>query len=59
MQQFQIPEAMKHVQRALRLRSDHVQSLHLLSLLLSAQKHYSEALNLIEAAVTEYPENFR
>ena len=55
----QIADAMKHVKRALYLRGDHIHSLHLLALLLSSQKQHNEALDLIEAAINEYPENFR
>ncbi|MEQ2164339.1 Tetratricopeptide repeat protein 7B [Goodea atripinnis] len=38
--------------------SNDVHSLHLLALLLSAQKHYHDGLNIIEMALSEYPENF-
>ena len=55
----QIPEAMRDVKRAIRLRCDHLQSLHLLSLLLSSQKTYDEALDLIDNTLEEYPDNFR
>ncbi|KAI4804671.1 hypothetical protein KUCAC02_026290 [Chaenocephalus aceratus] len=44
--------------QALQLQGDDVHSLHLLALLLSAQKHYHDALNIIEMALSEYPENF-
>ncbi|KAM6973613.1 tetratricopeptide repeat protein 7B [Aplochiton taeniatus] len=54
----QIPEALGYVRQALQLQGDDVHSLHLLSLLLSAQKHYHDALNIIEMALSEYPENF-
>ncbi|XP_064098271.1 tetratricopeptide repeat protein 7B-like isoform X1 [Macrobrachium nipponense] len=50
-------EATHHVKLALYLRSEHPHSLHLLILLLSAQKEYEEALELAEAALAEYPEN--
>ncbi|KAK7066570.1 Tetratricopeptide repeat protein 7B [Halocaridina rubra] len=50
-------EATHHVKLALYLRSEHPHSLHLLILLLSAQKEYEEALELTEAALAEYPEN--
>ncbi|KAK7104581.1 tetratricopeptide repeat protein 7B-like [Littorina saxatilis] len=53
----QIPEAMHHVQMALMYQSDHIHSLHLLVLLLTAQKQNEEALMLIHAALEEYPEN--
>ncbi|XP_053289958.1 tetratricopeptide repeat protein 7B isoform X1 [Pleuronectes platessa] len=54
----QIPEALGYVRQALRLQGDDVHSLHLLALLLSAQKHYHDGLNIIEMALSEYPENF-
>ncbi|GLH01190.1 Tetratricopeptide repeat protein 7B [Gryllus bimaculatus] len=53
----QIPEAMCHVKMALNLRPEHVPSLHLLILLLSAQKQHVEALQLTDAALEEYPDN--
>ncbi|XP_041132176.1 tetratricopeptide repeat protein 7B-like isoform X3 [Polyodon spathula] len=54
----QIPEAVGCVRQALQLQGDDVHSLHLLALLLSAQKHYHDALNIIEMALSEYPEHF-
>lgn len=54
----QIPEALGYVRQALQLQGDDVHSLHLLALLLSAQKHYHDGLNIIEMALSEYPENF-
>ncbi|XP_032964082.1 tetratricopeptide repeat protein 7B isoform X2 [Rhinolophus ferrumequinum] len=54
----QIPEALGYVRQALQLQGDDVNSLHLLALLLSAQKHYHDALNIIDMALSEYPENF-
>ncbi|PNF24650.1 hypothetical protein B7P43_G18222 [Cryptotermes secundus] len=48
---------MSHVKMALNLRAEHVPSLHLLILLLSAQKQHAEALQLVEAALEEYPDN--
>lgn len=54
----QVGEAMSHVKMALNLRAEHVPSLHLLVLLLSAQKQHAEALQLVEAALEEYPDNF-
>jgi tetratricopeptide (TPR) repeat protein len=53
----QVGEAMSHVKMALNLRAEHVPSLHLLILLLSAQKQYAEALHLVAAALEEYPDN--
>lgn len=54
----QIPEALGYVRQALQLQGDDVHSLHLLALLLSAQKHYHDALNIVDMALSEYPENF-
>ncbi|KAM6335449.1 tetratricopeptide repeat protein 7B isoform 3-T3 [Podargus strigoides] len=54
----QIPEALSYVRQALQLQGDDANSLHLLALLLSAQKHYHDALNIIDMALSEYPENF-
>ncbi|KAK3872535.1 hypothetical protein Pcinc_022393 [Petrolisthes cinctipes] len=56
-QNFHLVEAMHHVKLALYLRSDHPHSLHLLILLISAQKDYEEALELCEAALKEYPDD--
>ncbi|XP_071507398.1 tetratricopeptide repeat protein 7B-like [Diadema antillarum] len=54
----QIPEALQRVRISLQLCADHLQSLHLLALLLSAQKQYTEALAILEAAVHQYPDDF-
>ncbi|KFO76437.1 Tetratricopeptide repeat protein 7B, partial [Cuculus canorus] len=54
----QIPEALGYVRQALQLQGDDANSLHLLALLLTAQKHYHDALNTIDMALSEYPENF-
>lgn len=48
---------MIHVKIALNLRAEHIPSLHLLILLLSAHKQYSEALHLINSVLEEYPDN--
>ncbi|KAF3419860.1 hypothetical protein E2986_08195 [Frieseomelitta varia] len=53
----QINDAMIHVKIALNLRAEHIPSLHLLILLLSAHKQYSEALHLINSVLEEYPDN--
>ncbi|KAF4798707.1 tetratricopeptide repeat domain 7A [Turdus rufiventris] len=55
----QISDAIDHLQEALQLCKDDMNSLHLLALLFSAQKHYQHALDVINMAVVEYPENFR
>jgi len=54
-----VNEALKYVRKALRRRNDHLHSLHLLTLLLSSQKQFDDAYQLIEATLTEYPDNFR
>ncbi|KAK2093561.1 Tetratricopeptide repeat protein 7B [Saguinus oedipus] len=54
----QIPEALGYICQALQLQDDDANSLHLLALLLSAQKHYHDALNIIDMALSEYPGNF-
>lgn len=54
----QIPEALAYVRQALQLQGDDVNSLHLLALLLSAQKHSHDALSIVDMALSEYPENF-
>ncbi|XP_076190516.1 tetratricopeptide repeat protein 7A isoform X1 [Aptenodytes patagonicus] len=54
----QISDAIEHLQEALQLCKDDMNSLHLLALLFSAQKHYQHALDVINMAVAEYPESF-
>uniref|UniRef100_A0A8V0Z518 Tetratricopeptide repeat domain 7A n=1 Tax=Gallus gallus TaxID=9031 RepID=A0A8V0Z518_CHICK len=54
----QISDAIEHLQEALQLCKDDMNSLHLLALLFSAQKHYQHALEVINMAVAEYPESF-
>ncbi|KAM5337186.1 tetratricopeptide repeat protein 7B isoform 1-T1 [Glossophaga mutica] len=54
----QIPEALGYVRQALQLQGDDANALHLLALLLSAQKHHHDALNIVDMALSEYPENF-
>ncbi|XP_070577120.1 tetratricopeptide repeat protein 7B-like isoform X2 [Ptychodera flava] len=53
----QVSEAISYVKQALKLRGDHLESLHLLALLLSAQKKYKESLSVLEIALSEYPDN--
>lgn len=53
-----IPEAMVHIKQALSLRAEHANSLHLFALLLTASKRSKEALEVVEDAVLEYPDNF-
>ncbi|RUS75974.1 hypothetical protein EGW08_016256 [Elysia chlorotica] len=52
-----IQEAINYTKLSLRHRNDFIHSLHLLALLLSARKQHEEAMNLIEAALYEYPDN--
>uniref|UniRef100_A0A7M4FB57 Tetratricopeptide repeat domain 7A n=1 Tax=Crocodylus porosus TaxID=8502 RepID=A0A7M4FB57_CROPO len=54
----QITDAIEHLQEALKLCKDDINSLHLLALLFSAQKQYHHALDIINMALTEYPESF-
>ncbi|XP_029892018.1 tetratricopeptide repeat protein 7A isoform X4 [Aquila chrysaetos chrysaetos] len=54
----QISDAIEHLQEALQLCKDDLNSLHLLALLFSAQKHYQHALDVINMAVVEHPESF-
>ncbi|KAM6323795.1 tetratricopeptide repeat protein 7A isoform 2-T2 [Aegotheles albertisi] len=54
----QISDAIEHLQEALQLCKDDMNSLHLLALLFSAQKHYQHALDVINMAAVEYPESF-
>ncbi|KAG1708461.1 Tetratricopeptide repeat protein 7B [Nymphon striatum] len=53
----QIPEAIQRVKTALNIYTEHIPSLHLLALLLSAQKQHEQALHLIEVALDEYPDD--
>ncbi|CAN7941439.1 unnamed protein product [Ixodes hexagonus] len=52
----QLSNAVQHAKRALELNPEHLPSLHLLALLLSAQKQHAEALQLITATLEEYPD---
>uniref|UniRef100_A0A673SLI0 Tetratricopeptide repeat domain 7A n=1 Tax=Suricata suricatta TaxID=37032 RepID=A0A673SLI0_SURSU len=54
----QISSAMEQLQETLKMCRDDANALHLLALLFSAQKHYQHALDVINMAITEYPENF-
>uniref|UniRef100_A0AAY4DF55 Tetratricopeptide repeat protein 7 N-terminal domain-containing protein n=1 Tax=Denticeps clupeoides TaxID=299321 RepID=A0AAY4DF55_9TELE len=54
----QVCTAMEPLEAALSLRSDELHSLHLLALLLSAQKHHQHALDTINLALSQHPENF-
>ncbi|XP_064220122.1 tetratricopeptide repeat protein 7A isoform X4 [Aotus nancymaae] len=54
----QISSAMEQLQEALKVCRDDAHALHLLALLFSAQKHYQHALDVVNMAITEHPENF-
>lgn len=50
---------MEPLQLALNLRNDDLHSLHLLVLLLSAQKHYQHALDTLNLTLSQYHDNFK
>uniref|UniRef100_A0A4W5QB22 Tetratricopeptide repeat domain 7A n=1 Tax=Hucho hucho TaxID=62062 RepID=A0A4W5QB22_9TELE len=54
----QVAAAMDPLQVALSLRGDDLHSLHLLTLLLSAQKHHQHAFETLTLALSQHPENF-
>ncbi|KAM9317548.1 tetratricopeptide repeat protein 7A [Pholidichthys leucotaenia] len=54
----QVSAAMEPLQAALSLRGDDLHSLHLLALLLSAQKHHRHALDTINLTLGQHPDNF-
>ncbi|PWA26044.1 hypothetical protein CCH79_00001397 [Gambusia affinis] len=54
----QVSAAMEPLQTALSLRADDLLSLHLLTLLLSSQKHHRHALDTISLALSQHPDNF-
>ncbi|XP_034464584.1 tetratricopeptide repeat protein 7A isoform X1 [Hippoglossus hippoglossus] len=54
----QVSAAMEPLQAALTLHGDDLHSLHLLTLLLSAQKHYRHALDTVGLALSQHPDNF-
>ncbi|CAK6962354.1 tetratricopeptide repeat protein 7A isoform X2 [Scomber scombrus] len=54
----QVSAAMEPLQAALSLHGDDLHSLHLLILLLSAQKHHRHALDTLNLALSQHPGNF-
>ncbi|KAL6101569.1 ttc7a [Pungitius sinensis] len=54
----QVSAAIEPLQAALNLRGDDLHSLHLLTLLLSAQKHHRHALDTLGLALSQHPGNF-
>ncbi|KAK1905702.1 Tetratricopeptide repeat protein 7A [Dissostichus eleginoides] len=55
----QVSAAIEPLQAALSLRGDDLHSLHLLTLLLSAQKHQRHALDTLNLALSQHPGNFK
>uniref|UniRef100_A0A3Q3F0R2 Tetratricopeptide repeat domain 7A n=1 Tax=Labrus bergylta TaxID=56723 RepID=A0A3Q3F0R2_9LABR len=55
---WQVSAALEPLQAALSLRGDDVHSLHLLTLLLSAQKHHRHAMDTMNLALSQHPGNF-
>ena len=53
-----IPKALAEAKRALTLCAGHTSCLHLLALILSAQKLYGDALRVCDFALQKQPENF-
>ncbi|RZF46936.1 hypothetical protein LSTR_LSTR011767 [Laodelphax striatellus] len=53
----QVAEAVAHARAALKLCPEHTASLHLLVLLLSAQKQLAEARSLLDSALQDFPDN--
>lgn len=53
-----LASASEEVKRALSLNAGHTSCLHLLALILSGRKHYSEALKVCSFALQKQPENF-
>ncbi|XP_075226691.1 tetratricopeptide repeat domain 7 [Lycorma delicatula] len=53
----QVSEAISHAKAALKLCPEHAPSLHLMVLLLTAQKQLNEAHSLLESALQDFPDN--
>lgn len=56
-QSGQLNEAVSHIKIALNLNAEHVPSLQLFVLLLSALKQTAEALQLVDIIIEDYPDN--
>lgn len=54
---YQIPEALAHIRSALQLRAEHAPSLYLFVLLLTADGKSEEALEAVEEALEEFPQD--
>ena len=48
---------MSHVKSSLKLCPEHAPSLHLMLLLLTAQRQYSEAQSLLQTAISDFPDS--
>ncbi|XP_014284960.1 tetratricopeptide repeat protein 7B isoform X1 [Halyomorpha halys] len=53
----QTAEAVSHVKSSLKLCPEHAPSLHLMLLLLTAQRQYSEAQSLLKTAISDFPDS--
>lgn len=56
-QSREVGPATEHARKALTLNPDHLHSLHLMALLLSAQKRFPEALDVCDQTLEEFPDN--
>ena len=54
----ELQKAKEQIQHALSLNSGHTSCLHLLALIFSAEKQYTEALQICNFALQKHPENF-
>ena len=54
----ELHKAKEHIQHALSLNSGHTSCLHLLALIFSAEKQYTQALKICEFALQKQPQNF-
>ncbi|XP_050310912.1 tetratricopeptide repeat protein 7B isoform X2 [Anthonomus grandis grandis] len=52
----QISEAQRHIRVSLDLRPEHSSTLHLLALILTAERQFKLALSIVEDALEEYPD---
>lgn len=51
-----IAEAQNHIRMGLDLQPEHSSTLHLLALILTAERQYKVALAIVENALEEYPD---
>ncbi len=57
--EYDLPTAVFHVKKALNLFPEHLPSLHLMILLLTAQKQMKEASELLDSTLRDYPDNIQ